>query len=277
MKSFYTKFVAFLISLRFIVVAEAVVSGVVSARDRRLTRARWDGEDWQFTWADGCLYWESPRVSPKLVTTRNFGPYIANYAPTSGDTVIEVGAGVGTEVCRFSSMVGPSGQVVAVEADPIAVRRLAKQARCLASGNVTVMPVAVGREDGRALLYLAEPGHVQNSTVAGVGTTAVEVPQTTLHTIVDRLDSPTVSYMKINIEGAEYDALLGLGDAISRVSNLFVSCHDFTGNSEQRTYERVRDYLIQQGMTVVAYSPDSRAPWIEYYLFAHWGSAAPDA
>jgi precorrin-6B methylase 2 len=52
--------------------------------------------------------------------------FTSAYKPKIGDIVFDIGAGIGTEINDFSSMVGDYGRVIAVEADPIAFRRLSK-------------------------------------------------------------------------------------------------------------------------------------------------------
>mgnify|MGYP006376913105 FL=1 len=73
--------------------------------------------------------------------------------------------------------------------------------------------------------------------------------------------------MKMNIEGAEYDALLGLGSAISKVTQLCVSCHDFTGDPSQATFNDVKRYLAEAGIQVSTL-PNPTAIWGNYYVHA---------
>lgn len=229
---------------------------------------RWDGKHWEFTWPGGCIYWDSIRLRPKAVAGKNIDFFCSRYRPKAGDTVLDVGAGVGTEISAFSAMVGASGRVIAIEADPAAVRRLEKQAAGLKYENVMVLGVAVGRSDGTARLHVATPGGVQNSTVAAVSDSAIAVPQRALAEILSECGVEEVDYMKMNIEGAEYDALVGMGRYIGKIREMCVSCHDFTGDPAQRTYHKVNEYLARHGLRVNASPPNPQKPWEEFYLFA---------
>ena len=269
MRKFLNRVIDLLMMGGFTVVAGLVATVAISAKDRCITRVRWDGEDWEYKWPGGCLYWGSPLYRAKSITERSMGHlFLAQYQPRSGETVLDVGAGAGTEVCHFSKMVGPSGRVIAVEADPTAARRLRKQASALEYSNVQVLELAVGENSGTVSLHVTADGGVANSTKALVGTSSIAVRCQRLDAVLEELAINRVSYMKMNIEGAEYDALLGLGKAISRIVNFCISCHDFTGDPSQATFEKVRTHLVASGLHVVTLPTNPTAPWERYYLFA---------
>ncbi|BBY59344.1 FkbM family methyltransferase [Mycolicibacterium sarraceniae] len=204
---------------------------------------------------------------------KNIASYLYAYTPQSGDTILEIGAGVGTEVGLLSNAVGKSGRVIAVEADPTAIRRLEKQVAELKHQNVEVVAAAVGAEEGVIQLDIVEPGALMNSTVATVGGASVTVRCKTLPAISRQYKIDTVSYMKLNIEGAEYDALVGLGPSIKNIENMCISCHDFTGIPAQRTYRKTYDYLKEQNFRLTSLPPNPAAPWEDYYIFASRGPA----
>ena len=52
--------------------------------------------------------------------------YCLRYQPKPGDTVVDVGAGMGDDTLVFSRMVGPSGRVFSFEAHPDNLRCLQK-------------------------------------------------------------------------------------------------------------------------------------------------------
>lgn len=267
MKSAFSRLLRLLLSMKLPGLAALALSSVVSVLDKRLTFARWDGEDWEFKWSDGCLYSSSHQLRPRFVTTQNIGTYLTFYRPKSGDTVLEVGAGSGTEVWALSNMVGPDGRVIAIEAEPSAARQLRKQARGLRFNNVTVLEVAVGEFPGEVQLHITGPGGVANSTAAVVGESCVTVRATTLRDVMAELGVDKVAYMKMNIEGAEYDALRGFGPAIKNVEQMMVSCHDFTGDPAQATYQKVHEYLCSWDFRVKSLvNPRNR--WEEFYIFA---------
>jgi FkbM family methyltransferase len=65
-----------------------------------------------------------------------------------GDTVVEIGANVGTETVGFRDIVGASGKVVAVEPFPSNISSLQHQVALNGWSNVPILAVAVGERQG---------------------------------------------------------------------------------------------------------------------------------
>jgi FkbM family methyltransferase len=176
----------------------------------------------------------------------------ASLAP--GDTVIDVGAGVGEEAVVFSHLVGPTGRVIAIEAHPGTFRCLEETIRRSGLTNVTALQVAVGASEGTVRMS-ASDNYLINSIIADAGRTdTVDVPLTTLDKLGEQLGLDRVKLIKMNIEGAETDALRGMGALAQRIENAIISCHDFLsdrGDDESlRTREDCRVLLEAQGFTV---------------------------
>lgn len=256
-----------LISMKFEWSANLIASVVVTVADKRLTRVRWDGEDWKFTWKQGSYYSSSAFARPKSITASE-GLFLTRYAPRRGDVILDVGAGGGTQVCTFSAMVGTSGKVISIEADPSAVRRLKKQVAGLRYNNVHILEIAVGDTEGTVNLSILEGGHVGNSIVATVGASEAAVRCRPLRDVITELGISEISFMKMNIEGAEYKALQGLGANIRDVKEMCISCHDFTGIPDQRTFRSVYELLLSQKFSAFTLPANPQSPWETYYLFA---------
>jgi hypothetical protein len=71
----------------------------------------------------------------------------------------------------------------------------------------------------------------------------------TLDQICSDLDIESISFLKMNIEGGERDALIGMQKTLSITKVICVCCHDFRadrGEDESfRTAEFVRDFLAR--------------------------------
>lgn len=79
-------------------------------------------------------------------TYRNWAIAIALCKP--GDTIIEVGANIGTETVGFADIVGCRGHVYAFEPFPANLESLRETLKLAPCANVTVMPFALGEDDG---------------------------------------------------------------------------------------------------------------------------------
>jgi FkbM family methyltransferase len=147
-----------------------------------------------------------------------------------GDLVFDVGAHVGDRIAAFRRL---KARVVAVEPQPALVRTL----RLIYGRDraVAIEPVAVGRSAGEIELKL----NIDNPTVSTASpefivaadgaagwegqawTRSVRVPVTTLDALIARHGVPT--FIKIDVEGFEAEALAGLTRRVAALSFEFTT------------------------------------------------------
>jgi FkbM family methyltransferase len=133
-----------------------------------------------------------------------------------GGTAIDVGAHYGDYTLALSKVVGPKGRVVAVEPMRHALDVLKRNVALNRASNVDVEPVGVGRNPGRATLHLhADPSRATLGELEQEGASE-SIAITTLDHIVQRSGLQRVDFVKLDIEGCEYDALKGGRSAIER-------------------------------------------------------------
>lgn len=135
-----------------------------------------------------------------------------------GDTVVEVGANVGTETVGLSDLVGPSGEVLAFEPVPANLRWLRRAVELNQPSNITVIPAAVSDRAGRVRFeapvddgysgigYLAVDGSASSS--------AIEVEAVTL----DGFLAPRgpIRMICVDAEGAEVAIIRGSSETLSK-------------------------------------------------------------
>jgi FkbM family methyltransferase len=138
----------------------------------------------------------------------------------AGDQVLDIGGHIGYLTLHFASLVGESGHVYAFEPAPDNLRYIHQNTR--SKHNVTVLPAAVGSEQGTATLFVEDltgqnntlserPTEFErNSEVAGVraSTRLIEVDVVTIDGVCGELGI-TPDLIKIDVESHELAVLEG--------------------------------------------------------------------
>ena len=241
--------------------------GRAQSPEQRKLQVRYDGRDWIHTWEKGTLVADRPYIRPHGATHSNLPLFFKHHRPGKGATVLDVGAGIGTELPAFSRAVGDNGRVVCIEADPEAFRLLQKAVEVEGLKNVALANVAVSDSEGEVVLSQLTPGSQSNALVTDKQH-GLSVPATTLDSLLDSLGVDEVDYVKMNIEGAEIPALKGFSTGPTRVRNWCISCHDHQGRPESMTFDWVENWLRQNGLTVWRHEPMGERAVETYYLFA---------
>lgn len=128
-----------------------------------------------------------------------------------GDCVIDVGVNVGYFSAVCAQCVGFKGEVYAIEASPIMFERFRQCVAEVAGGPIRVYHSAVWRSSGEVAFNVAtNSGWSSMRENATFETLAiVQVPAITLDDFVFRENIQRVRVLKLDIEGAETDALVG--------------------------------------------------------------------
>ena len=124
-----------------------------------------------------------------------------------GDIVIDGGAHVGVFTHKALSL--GAAKVIAVEPNPTNLecfRRNFEQE--MASGRVLLVPMGLWSSETTRPLF-SGVSTALDSLVGTFGLGSVEIPVTTIDRLVEKLDLPRVDYIKMDIQGAERQALQG--------------------------------------------------------------------
>ena len=194
--------------------------------------------------------------------------YFHEYTPRAGDLVMHLGAGAGWEANLFSRSVGDSGHVYMIEAHPGTFEWLQRRVDHSRLTNVTPLCLAVSDRSGTVSISDGDR-HQLNRLVEGPGlqVESKTIPQLIADEHIDHLDLVT-----INIEGAEREAIRGLGDAAAVVRRLAISCHDFLadrgGDDSLRTRDEVCEMLKDYGYDIHLRGEQGKKYWLRDYVYA---------
>ncbi|MEA2154982.1 MAG: hypothetical protein QOE11_1122 [Solirubrobacteraceae bacterium] len=131
----------------------------------------------------------------------------------SGGVFLDVGCNVGYTALLAAGIVGPSGRVVALDAQRECAEATRRNAQLNGLGQVEVLHSAAGAGSGEAeVIVTQDPLWTR---LASVGEHPLEVRRdrvavTSVDDLVARLALPAVDVVKIDVEGAELDVLTGM-------------------------------------------------------------------
>jgi FkbM family methyltransferase len=150
-----------------------------------------------------------------------------------GYTVYDLGANVGFYSLLASSLVGPEGRVISFEPVPRNLSYLRRHLKLNKVTNCAVWDAAVGRSDGTGNFHLGYDHYAGHMAGAGVvagdrpkdygaakqtslDSNVVEVRVISLDGLAASGQLPPPDVIKCDIEGAEYDALLGASATLTK-------------------------------------------------------------
>lgn len=203
--------------------------------------------------------WKS--VADQRIADTNYY-WLQHYHPQDGDVIVDVGAGRGEDTLTFSRRVGGRGRVIAIEAHPFSFAILKSFCQLNRLTNVTALHLALMDKPGTVRIAESESSWMEHAIDYSQGSSGIEVPANTLDEVCRRQGLREIAFLKMNIEGAERDALCGMESVISGVRQICVACHDFRsehGDGEHyRTRDFVEKFLVKHGFTLAPRRDDPR-------------------
>lgn len=169
---------------------------------------------------------------------------VGRFTPKEGDTVIDIGAHIGRYTITSSKQVGNTGRVVAIEADPENFELLKRNIALNKLTNVLTLNYAVFSTRTRMKLYEQSASAKYNSLMlarAAKTKNYVEVNADTLDNILKLNEVNQVNWIKIDVEGAEFEVLKGSSKTLSSENvSLFIEIHNIEDPSH---YDNIVDFL----------------------------------
>ena len=189
-----------------------------------------------------------------MMTVHEFDIIEHDFSPKEGDIVIDVGAHIGPYTLKTSKRVGLNGKVIAIEADPENYDILNRNIQLNKLTNVIAMNYAAYYKEDKIKLFL--PGKREESSYtkfytvmterAGNEKKYVEVKANTLDYLLQStgIKHEDVNWIKIDVEGAEFDVLKGAKSILSKSKDisLLVEIHNLS-TYNTTLYEPIKEFL----------------------------------
>jgi FkbM family methyltransferase len=186
-----------------------------------------------------------------IVMTRHEDEIIERFLPKQGDIVVDIGAHMGRYTIIASKRVGTNGKVVAIEAHPGNFEMLNRNIKLNQLANVISLNYAVYSKETKIKLYLPEEesGYTMHHSIMSdyiftkykdkTEDKFVETNANTLDYLLQLKGITDVNWVKIDVEGAEFEVLKGANKILSDSKDiaLLIEVHG------KNTYEPIIDSL----------------------------------
>jgi FkbM family methyltransferase len=186
-----------------------------------------------------------------IVMTRHEDVIIEHFRPKEGDVVVDIGAHIGRYTIIASKQVGPNGKVVAIEADPSNFEMLNRNIELNRLANVTTLNYAAFSKEAKIKLYLpAGDVFTKYNTVMSnwiwvkADDKFVEVNGNTLDNLLQQNGIRQVNWIKIDVEGAEFEVLKGANNLLLNNKDivLLIELHGSPNDYREKLEEFVTSY-----------------------------------
>jgi FkbM family methyltransferase len=167
-----------------------------------------------------------------IVMTRHEDDIIERFLPKQGDIVVDIGAHMGRYTIISSKRVGANGKVVAIEAHPNNFEMLNRNIKLNQLTNVVPLNYAVYSKQTKIKLYLPDeesgytmhhsimPNYVFTKYKDKTEDKFVEVSANTLDYFLQMKEITDVNWIKIDVEGAEFEVLKGSHNVLSNSKDI---------------------------------------------------------
>jgi FkbM family methyltransferase len=143
--------------------------------------------------------------------------YFRLKTPKPGDVVVDAGAWTGHFTVIAARLVGRTGRVIAIEPQKVMCERLRKRLDRMGFRTVTVVEAALFDRASEVAVSKATSSafDVLNAAPATPGANSVKLRS--LDEILENLGMGRVDFIKMDIEGAELEALAGMSRVLSSI------------------------------------------------------------
>lgn len=168
-------------------------------------------------------------------------------------SIVDIGAHIGT-FTLYAAAHAPDARIIAVEPEPSNARIVRRNIEVnRLGGRVAPEEAAVGPADGSAQLHVtfARSGSGGHSLFRyDEASASITVPVVSIASLFRRHDIDNCDMMKIDCEGAEYDALYATEpDILRRIRFLAIEYHHFS-RDPRHTPAVLKAFLEEHGFTV---------------------------
>jgi len=177
----------------------------------------------------------------------------------NGKNIYDIGAYVGILSIYFAKRIGADGMLVSIEPNKFNNMKLKENVKLNNIKNIKILKIAVGerRERGRLLVPYFSYGRsklynkLYTKKIYNNLYYLVNVNIDSLDNIKDKYNLPNPDFIKIDIEGAEYRALLGMKIVLEYFKpSIYIEIHQSEQDSDNEHIKEIVNYLSSFGYSI---------------------------
>lgn len=178
---------------------------------------------------NGFKMYLDPTDALELRTSKKFEKFeteLVRKEIKKGDVVLDIGANIGYYSLIFSQIVGTEGRVFAFEPDPNNFALLKKNIEINNLKNVILIQKAVSDTSIPLTLYLCDYNHAQHRIYPSPRCNEkITVESTTIDEYLSKTEFYNkINFVKMDVEGAEYDVIEGMKNTLKLNPKLKLLC-----------------------------------------------------
>jgi FkbM family methyltransferase len=180
--------------------------------------------------------------------------YLAEWITVNpGDTIVDIGANIGTFSVLAARKVGPTGQVISFEPNPEICRRLEENVALNGLDNVTCVPEAIDGSAALIELYITEKSSLSTSKIErqeNIPAKRIAVQATTVASCIERFNLSKVNLLKIDCEGSEYGIFETMsGSTASAIDQIALEVHDLPRYTRKWLHDQINSlgFNVREG------------------------------
>ncbi|MDT8415695.1 MAG: FkbM family methyltransferase [Flavobacteriaceae bacterium] len=169
------------------------------------------------------------------------------YTPKQGDVILNIGAGIGSELTLLNRLVSDKGKIFNIEASLNCFKKIDALCRINNFRNNNNFNLAITNFEGDLWIEDEENYRINKTNRKAQGN---KVKATTVDSfiLVNRIKK--IDFLKVNIEGAEFEMVDGMKNAIHIIDNIAISCHDFLNARDECITLKIKNFLTSNGFEV---------------------------
>ena len=170
--------------------------------------------------------------------------FISEIKLNSDEVFVDVGANIGVYTLQIA-LKYPNNKIITIEAHPNEFNALKRNIIDINNlENVILVNIGVFSKKDELVLY--EQGvWTAASSIFLKSEKPIKIPCNTLDNILQKLKNEQKMIIKMDIEGSEYDALLGASKTLQNCEKIFIEIHQTDEVSKEENLDRVKEILEQ--------------------------------